>query len=111
MFTDSKLQLSQLFQLRQELGIPIEALEIAGFSEAAAEIGGDYYDVVQHQGRIIIGIGDVSGHGLDRLCAVVQQNWQKSAQGIRQAVIENLRSHIGTEQVYDDITLVVLKRK
>jgi serine phosphatase RsbU (regulator of sigma subunit) len=221
----------------------IEALEIAGFSEAAAEIGGDYYDVVQHQGRIIIGIGDVSGHGLesgvlmlmvqtairtlienhetdpkrlfevlnrtiyknvqrlnsdknislslvdyyegvlsisgqheeilivrqgnieridtvdlgfplglaesiedfvfetkiplaqsevavlytdgiteaensqgshyglDQLCAVVQQNWQRSAQDIRQAVIQDLRSHIGIEQVYDDITLVVLKRK
>lgn len=221
----------------------IEALEIAGFSEAAAEIGGDYYDVVQHQGRIIIGIGDVSGHGLEsgvlmlmvqtairtliennetdpkrlfevlnrtiyknvqrlnsdknislslvdyyegilsisgqheevllvrqgeieridtvdlgfplglaesikdfvfetkiplaksevvvlytdgiteaensqgshygleKLCAVVQQNWQRSAQDIRQAVIQDLRSHIGTEQVYDDITLVILKRK
>jgi serine phosphatase RsbU (regulator of sigma subunit) len=221
----------------------IEALEIAGFSEAAAEIGGDYYDVVQHQGRIIIGIGDVSGHGLesgvlmlmvqtairtliehhetdpkrlfevlnrtiyknvqrlnsdknislslvdysegilrisgqheeilivrqgqieridtidlgfplgltesiadfvfetqipfapsevavlytdgiteatnclgvhyglDQLCAVVQQNWQRSAQDIRQAVIQDLRSHIGIEQVYDDITLVILKRK
>jgi serine phosphatase RsbU (regulator of sigma subunit) len=221
----------------------IEALEIAGFSEAAAEIGGDYYDVVQHQGRIIIGIGDVSGHGLEsgvlmlmvqtairtliennetdpkrlfevlnrtiyknvqrlnsdknislslvnyyegilsisgqheeilivrqgeieridtmdlgfplglaesiedfvfetkiplaqsevvvlytdgiteaensqgshyglnQLCGVVQQNWQRSAQNIRQAVIQDLRSHIGVEQVYDDITLVVLKRK
>jgi serine phosphatase RsbU (regulator of sigma subunit) len=221
----------------------IKALEIAGFSEAAAEIGGDYYDVVQHQGRIIIGIGDVSGHGLesgvlmlmvqtairtliehhetdpkrlfevlnrtiyknvqrlnsdknislslvdysegilrisgqheemlivrqgqieridtidlgfplgltesiadfvfetqipfapsevavlytdgiteatnclgvhyglDQLCAVVQQNWQRSAQDIRQAVIQDLRSHIGIEQVYDDITLVILKRK
>jgi serine phosphatase RsbU (regulator of sigma subunit) len=221
----------------------IEALEIAGFSEAAAEIGGDYYDVVQHQGRIIIGIGDVSGHGLesgvlmlmvqtairtliehhetdpkrlfevlnrtiyknvqrlnsdknislslvdyyegilrisgqheeillvrqgqveridtidlgfplgltesivdfvfetqipfapsevavlytdgiteatncrgvhyglDQLCTVVQRNWQRSAQDIRQAVIQDLRSHIGIEQVFDDITLVILKRK
>jgi serine phosphatase RsbU (regulator of sigma subunit) len=221
----------------------IETLEIAGFSEAAAEIGGDYYDVVQHQGRVIIGIGDVSGHGLesgvlmlmvqtairtliennetdpkrlfevlnrtiyknvqrlnsdknislslvdyyegvlsisgqheeillvrqgkieridtvdlgfplglaesiadfvfetkiplaksdvailytdgiteaenslgvhyglDQLGAVVLQNWQQSAQDIRQAVIQDLRSHIGIEQVEDDITLVVLKRK
>ena len=43
----------------------IEALEIAGYSEAAAEVGGDYYDVLQHEGRVIIGIGDVSGHGLE----------------------------------------------
>jgi sigma-B regulation protein RsbU (phosphoserine phosphatase) len=50
-------------------------------------------------------------YGLDQLCAVVQQNWQRSAQNIRQAVIQDLRSHIGIEQVYDDITLVILKRK
>lgn len=222
----------------------IETLEIAGFTESAAEVGGDYYDVIQHQGRIIIGIGDVSGHGLEsgvlmlmvqtavrtliendetspkrffeilnrtiyknvqrmdsdknlslslvdyydgmlrisgqheemlivrtggvveridtvdlgfpigleetiedfvfqaqiplepnevvilytdgiteaenhagvhygleKICTVVGQNWQKSAQDIRQAVIRDLRSHIGVEQVYDDITLVVFKRK
>ena len=222
----------------------IESLEIAGFSETADEIGGDYYDVVQYQDRIIIGIGDVSGHGLEsgvlmlmvqtavrtlieneqtdpkclfevlnrtiyknlqrlesdknvslslldycdgllnisgqheevlilrqggeieridtvdlgfplgleesiadfvfatqipfatgevavlytdgiteaenshgihygleQLCTVVQRNWQKSAGDIRQAVIRDLRSHIDTQQVYDDITLVVLKRK
>ncbi|HEY9770829.1 MAG TPA: SpoIIE family protein phosphatase [Coleofasciculaceae cyanobacterium] len=222
----------------------IKVLEIAGFTEPAAEVGGDYYDVFQHQGRVIIGIGDVSGHGLEsgvlmlmlqtavrtliennetnpkqffevlnrtiyknvqrmdsdknltlslvdycdgvlsvsgqheeilivraggvieridtvdlgfpigleetiedfvfqaqiplqqnevvvlytdgiteaenrlgvhyglkQLCTVVQQNWQQSAQNIRQAVIQDLRSHIGVEPLYDDITLVVFKRK
>ncbi|MGL5836528.1 MAG: PP2C family protein-serine/threonine phosphatase [Waterburya sp.] len=243
----SELEVTQRLQQmllpkEQELE-QIKALEIAGFSEAAAEIGGDYYDVIQHEGRIIIGIGDVSGHGLesgvlmlmvqtairtlienhetvpkhlfevlnrtiykniqrlnsdknvslslveysegklsisgqheevllvrqgeivridtinlgfplglvesiadftfeaqipfetsevavlytdgiteaensqgihyglDRLCTVVQENWQQSAQNIRQAVIQDLRSHIDMAQVYDDITLVVLKRK
>ncbi|MEM8719428.1 MAG: SpoIIE family protein phosphatase [Cyanobacteria bacterium P01_G01_bin.39] len=222
----------------------IEALEIDGFSESAAEVGGDYYDVLQHQGRIIIGIGDVSGHGLEsgvlmlmvhtavrtliennetsprlffevlnrtiyknlqrmdsdknlslslveyydgvlqvsgqheeilivrkdgiieridtvdlgfpigleetiadfvfqtaiplkpqevvvlytdgiteaenfagvhygleKLSRVVQQNWQQSAPEIRQAVVQDWRSHIGSAKVYDDITLVVFKRK
>ena len=222
----------------------IEDLEIAGFMEPADEVGGDYYDVLQHHGRVTIGIGDVTGHGLEsgvlmlmvqtavrtlmennetdpkqffevlnrtiyknvqrmdsdknlslclidyhdhilnlsgqheellvarsggiiervdtidlgfpigleetiedfifqaqvylnqgdivvlytdgiteaenylgehygleKLCAVVQQNWQESANNIRQAVIEDLRSHIGVEKVYDDITLVVLKQK
>ena len=50
-------------------------------------------------------------YGLEKLCAVVSENWQQSAQDIRQAVIRDLRSHIGVEQVYDDITLVVFKRK
>lgn len=222
----------------------IEELEIAGFMEPADEVGGDYYDVLQHHGRITIGIGDVTGHGLEsgvlmlmvqtavrtlmennetdpkrffevlnrtiyknvqrmdsdknlslclvdyhdgvlslsgqheemvvvrsggkvervdtidlgfpigleetiedfvfqvkvhlnpgdvvvlytdgiteaenylgvhygleQLCKVVQQNWQQSAKDIRQTVIQDVRSHIGVEKVYDDITLVVLKQR
>ena len=244
----TELEITQRLQMmllpkEKELS-QIKALEIAGFTESAAEVGGDYYDVLQHQGRIIIGIGDVSGHGLEsgvlmlmvqtavrtliennetspkrffeilnrtiykniqrmdsdknlslslvdyyngmlrisgqheemlivrtggvieridtvdlgfpigleetiedfifqaqiplekndvavlytdgiteaenyagihygleRLCTVMEQNWQQSAQEIRQAIIRDLRSHIGVEQVYDDITLVVFKRK
>ena len=222
----------------------IEELEIAGFMEPAEEVGGDYYDVLQHHGRLTIGIGDVTGHGLEsgvlmlmvqtavrtlmennetdpkqffevlnrtiyknvqrmgsdknlslclldyhhgvlslsgqheemllvrsggkveridtidlgfpigleesiedfvfqtkvrlnqddvvvlytdgvteaenylgkhygleQLCNVVQQNWQRSAAEIATAAIADLRSHIGVEKVYDDITLVVLKQK
>jgi len=43
----------------------ILGLDIAGFMEPAAEVGGDYYDVLQQNGRIKIGIGDVTGHGLE----------------------------------------------
>jgi sigma-B regulation protein RsbU (phosphoserine phosphatase) len=50
-------------------------------------------------------------YGLERLCAVVGQNCQQSAKKIGQAVIESIRSHIGSTKVYDDITLVVLKRR
>ena len=222
----------------------IEGLEIAGFMEPADEVGGDYYDVLQHHGRVTIGIGDVTGHGLEsgvlmlmvqtavrtlmennetdpkkffevlnrtiyknvqrmdsdknlslclvdyrdgvlslsgqheemlvvrsggmvervdtidlgfpigleetiedfvfqaqinlkpgdvvilytdgiteaentsgehygleNLCEILKRNWQESAQNIRRAVIKDLRSHIGVEKVYDDITLVVLKQK
>ncbi|WP_233258620.1 SpoIIE family protein phosphatase [[Phormidium] sp. ETS-05] len=42
----------------------ISDLEIAGFMEPASEVGGDYYDVQIHGGRVKIGIGDVTGHGL-----------------------------------------------
>jgi serine phosphatase RsbU (regulator of sigma subunit) len=227
----------------QELAM-IVGLDIAGFMEPAAEVGGDYYDVLQQNGRIKIGIGDVTGHGLEsgmlmimvqtavrtllqndendpvrfldtlnrtiygnvqrmssdknltlslidyeggklilsgqheemivvrkngtlerfdtidlgfpigleeeifdflaqktihlelgdvvvlytdgiteaededrylygieRLCEVVRQNVDLSAIEIRQAVIGDLRSHIGTQKIYDDITLLVLKQK
>ncbi|HDN26787.1 MAG TPA: hypothetical protein ENG03_06760 [Thioploca sp.] len=33
--------------------------------EPAEEVGGDYYDVLQHNGRILFGIGDVTNHGLE----------------------------------------------
>jgi sigma-B regulation protein RsbU (phosphoserine phosphatase) len=33
--------------------------------QPASEVGGDYYDVIAHDGRVVIGIGDVTGHGLE----------------------------------------------
>ncbi|SMC87511.1 SpoIIE family protein phosphatase [Rhizobium sp. RU36D] len=43
----------------------IAEVEIAGFMQPADEVGGDYYDVLQDGGRIKVGIGDVTGHGLE----------------------------------------------
>lgn len=43
----------------------IAGLEIAGYMQPAVEVGGDYYDVLQHEGRVKISIGDVTGHGLE----------------------------------------------
>ncbi|MEN9222973.1 MAG: ammonium transporter [Thermostichus sp. BF3_bins_97] len=43
----------------------IPGLDIAGFMEPATEVGGDYYDVLEHNGLVRIGIGDVTGHGLE----------------------------------------------
>ena len=237
-------QLQQMVLPKQSELDDIEGLEIAGFMEAADEVGGDYYDVLQQDGKVKISIGDVTGHGLEsgvlmlmtqtavrtlqesnqtdpvkfldilnrtiygnvqrinpyknltlsvldyadgtlslsgqheemivvrsggkveridtanlgfpigmedniadfiaseqvqlnsgdvvvlytdgiteafdmnqeeygleRLCEVVSHNWERSPQGIRQAVINDLRRHIGEQKVFDDITLVVLKQK
>lgn len=43
----------------------IDGLDIACFMEPAEEVGGDYYEVLNHDGYIKIGIGDVTGHGLE----------------------------------------------
>lgn len=43
----------------------IPELDICGFMEAADEIGGDYYDILRNGDRILIAIGDVTGHGLE----------------------------------------------
>jgi len=239
---DVSRQLQQMLLPRDEELSQIKDLDIAGFMDPADEVGGDYYDVLQHNGRTLFGIGDVTGHGLEsgvlaimaqavvrallchnetdpvkfletlnqtvysnvqrmkskknltlslveyrdnvlylsgqhedmivvrngelelistdelgfmigfkenitnlvaqtqvtlnygevavlytdgiteavnsdddeyqleRLCQVVQQNWQREATEIRQAVIDDVRRFIGEQKVYDDITLLVLKR-
>lgn len=43
----------------------VKGLEIAAYMEPADEVGGDYVDVLQYNGRIKIIIGDVTGHGLE----------------------------------------------
>ena len=45
----------------------LSGLEIVGYMQPAAEVGGDYYDVLpcQRDGHVCIGIGDVTGHGLE----------------------------------------------
>ncbi|EDN65946.1 Stage II sporulation E [Beggiatoa sp. PS] len=234
-----KMLLPKAHELEQ-----VTELDIAGFMEPADEVGGDYYDVLQHNGRLKIGIGDVTGHGLEsgvvmlmvqmavqtllthevsdpktfltvlnraiyhnvkrietdknltlslldyqdgklqltgqheevllvrqngqveridtfelgfmvgvvedithfvshreielqpgdgivlytdgiteaqnideelygleRLCEVVSQNWASSAQEIQQAVIADVRLHIGEQKILDDITLLILKQK
>jgi len=240
---DVSRELQQMLLPKQEELEQIDGLEIAGFMEPADEVGGDYYDVLKHNGRSLLAIGDVTGHGLEsgvlaimvqtavrtllasnetdpvkflgtinksiyenvqrmnshknmtitlldykagklslsgqheemivvrngevelidtstlgfpigfiediahtvnqltvhlnpgdvavlytdgiteainteeeeyglqRLCEIVKINWQKSAEDIRQAVIDDVRQYIGQQKVWDDITLLVLKQK
>jgi serine phosphatase RsbU (regulator of sigma subunit) len=41
---------------------------------------------------------------------VVRQHWTQSAEAIKEAVIADVRQHIGAQEVFDDITLLVVKR-
>ena len=56
----------------QEMVLPSKAeqnavtgLDIAGSMRPADEVGGDYYDVLASASGVKIGIGDVTGHGLE----------------------------------------------
>jgi len=62
---DVTRQLQQMLLPSAEELHQIEGLDIAGFMEPADEVGGDYYDVLQHSDQVKIGIGDVTGHGLE----------------------------------------------
>jgi PAS domain S-box-containing protein len=44
----------------------IEGVDVVGYMKPADEVGGDYYDVLKIKGGMLhIGIGDVTGHGLE----------------------------------------------
>ncbi|NJK59963.1 MAG: SpoIIE family protein phosphatase [Oscillatoriales cyanobacterium SM2_1_8] len=58
-------KLQQMILPRDSELLEIRDLEVAGFMQPADEVGGDYYDVLQEGGRVKIGIGDVTGHGLE----------------------------------------------
>jgi PAS domain S-box-containing protein len=58
-------RLQQMMLPREEDMRKIAGLDISGSMDPATEIGGDYYDVVCNGGGVVIGIGDVTGHGLE----------------------------------------------
>jgi len=62
---DVTRRLQQMILPRHEELRQILELDIAGFMEPAFHVGGDYYDVLTHEGGILFGIGDVTGHGLE----------------------------------------------
>lgn len=62
---DAARQIQDMILPRAEELASVEGLDIAGYMEPADEVGGDYYDVLQSDGVVTIGIGDVTGHGLE----------------------------------------------
>jgi serine phosphatase RsbU (regulator of sigma subunit)/tetratricopeptide (TPR) repeat protein len=62
---DVAKQLQQMVLPKQEELQQIKGLDIAGFMTPADEVGGDYYEILNHDGQLKIGIGDVTGHGLE----------------------------------------------
>jgi sigma-B regulation protein RsbU (phosphoserine phosphatase) len=88
-------------------------------------IDDDIADFIDHQSiELAIGDGvvlytdgipeaynpDKQQYGLERLCEVINQQWHKSAQEIKQAIVSDLRNFISNQKVIDDITLLVFKR-
>jgi sigma-B regulation protein RsbU (phosphoserine phosphatase) len=49
-------------------------------------------------------------YGIERLCAVAGAHCRESAAAIKDAVIADVKRHTGTQPLYDDLTLIVLKQ-
>ncbi|WP_445310097.1 PP2C family protein-serine/threonine phosphatase [Microcoleus vaginatus] len=52
---------------------------------------------------------DLAQYGLERLCAIVSQNWQQSAEEIKQPVIADVRKFIDEKNQFYAICLLILK--
>lgn len=77
----------------------VRGLDISGSTEPAAEVGGDYFDVIPGEDGVICTIGDVTGHGLES--GVVAIMAQTSLRTLHAAGITDSR------QIFDVINRVV----
>jgi serine phosphatase RsbU (regulator of sigma subunit) len=50
-------------------------------------------------------------YGLARLCEIAQQHRSENAQSICAKAIADVKQFIDTQQIYDDITLIVAKQR
>ena len=60
-----RLQMMVLPKSDELVAVRRMGLQVAGYMEPADEVGGDYYDVLQSDAGVKIGVGDVTGHGLE----------------------------------------------
>ncbi|EIJ44036.1 putative ATPase [Beggiatoa alba B18LD] len=93
----------------------IQPLEIVGFMLPADEVGGDYYDVLQRDGRVVCGIGDVTGHGLES--GVLMLMVQMAVRTLLENQVDDLESFLtvinraiyaNVERMQSDKTLTLL---
>jgi len=125
---DENLRMSAELQVTrrlQEMLMPTEreleavaGLDIAGFMEPAAEVGGDYYDVMQHNGKVRISIGDVTGHGLESSMVMLMaqtavrtlvENGETDPARLLNAVNRTIYENTRRMQSYKNMTLLLLE--
>lgn len=103
------------------LGNDIMAVFPQSAEDAMAAAIATLYEVEQYNHHlrqknlqcVKVGIGLNTGpqHGMPRLCNTVCNNWQRYTHSVTQPVAQDVHSHIGSNTVYDDITLLVVKKR
>jgi serine phosphatase RsbU (regulator of sigma subunit) len=79
-------QMQQMILPKSEELQGVLDLEIADYMEPTAEVGGDYYDVLYHDDGVTIGIGDVTGHGLESgILMIMTQTAVRTLKEIRES--------------------------
>ncbi|EIJ41734.1 serine phosphatase RsbU, regulator of sigma subunit [Beggiatoa alba B18LD] len=49
-------------------------------------------------------------YGLERLCQIISQSWALSVADICDAIMQDVRQHIGNTKISDDLTLLIIKK-
>jgi serine phosphatase RsbU (regulator of sigma subunit) len=105
---DGTLELVDTVDLGFPIGLIDEVADLIAQTTVALQPGDGvvlYTDGITEAASL-----DDEQYGLERLCAVVQAHWPEPAEVIKDMVVQDVRRHIGAQEVYDDITLVVLKQ-
>jgi serine phosphatase RsbU (regulator of sigma subunit) len=76
--------------------LDVKHLEIAAAMLTAEEVGGDYYDVLPVEGGAWLGIGDVSGHGINAglIMMMVQAGVASLVQGCADTAPSRVLQHL-----------------
>ncbi|MEM7758203.1 MAG: SpoIIE family protein phosphatase [Cyanobacteria bacterium P01_A01_bin.40] len=110
-------RMQQLILPKTEELAAVKDLEIAGYMKPADEVGGDYYDVLCLEGVVTIGIGDVTGHGLESgLLMVMAQTAVRTLKEIREVdpvifldtLNRTIYKNIKRMKTHKNLTLAVL---
>ncbi|MGC1247625.1 MAG: PP2C family protein-serine/threonine phosphatase, partial [Spirulinaceae cyanobacterium] len=96
-----------------DLGFPLGLIEdvVEFLAETKVELGPGDGIILYTDGITEAENEDGLHYGIERLCQVIQQHWSKSVGEICSEVISHLKEYIGEQKIYDDITLVAIKRK
>lgn len=97
---DAEIDLAQAIQkdFLPTLNIQNEVVELYGNSEFATEVGGDYYDAFWlGDGRLIVAVGDVSGHNVAAglLMAITKAAFRAELRHF--TTLENLMNELNTD--------------
>ncbi len=96
----------------------VVGLDISGFMEPAEEVGGDYYDIQQINGKTRISIGDVTGHGLESNLVMIMaqtavrtliENGEMDTTRLLNAVNRTMYDNTRRMGSYKNMTLVLLE--
>ncbi|WEX74983.1 SpoIIE family protein phosphatase [Sinorhizobium numidicum] len=96
-----------------DLGLPIGLEPDISRFVATREISFDHGDmIILHTD----GVTEAEGRngelfGIERLCESARQLYGRSAEEVKSGIIEDLMTHIGTQKIHDDITLVVMRHR